>query len=160
MTIKEGDNIPAATVKTMTAEGLQDVSTDDLFSGKKVAFFGVPGAFTPTCSAKHVPGFMAQAEVLKGKGVDSIVCLAWNDPFVMDAWAKDQGTGDTIAMVADGNGELTQAMGLEFDASGAGLGPRNRRFSMIVEDGVVRKLNLEEGGAFEVSSAEQLVEQL
>lgn len=160
MTIKAGDRIPEATLKVMTEEGIKNVSTDELFAGKKVAFFGVPGAYTPTCSAKHVPGFLQSAEALKGKGIEAIVCMAWNDPFVMGAWAKDQGTGDRIVMVADGNGELSQKMGIEFDASGAGLGTRNRRFSAVVEDGVVKLINLEEGGAFESSSAEQLLQQL
>ncbi len=160
MTIKVGDKIPEATLKVMTEDGIKNVSTSDLFAGKKVAFFGVPGAYTPTCSAKHVPGFLNHAADFKAKGVDSIVCLAVNDPFVMGAWAKDQGTGDTIVMAADGNAELTDKMGVGFDASGAGLGHRNRRFSMIVENSVVKTLNLEEGGAYEVSSPEQLLEQL
>jgi len=160
MTIQVGDRIPDATLKVMTDDGITNMTTGEIFGGKKVAFFGVPGAFTPTCSAKHLPGFIEQADALAAKGVDSIACLAWNDPFVMGAWAKAQNVGDTVQMLADGNGELTEAMGLTFDASGAGLGPRNRRFSMIVDDGVVTSLNLEEGGAYEVSSAEQLLKQL
>ena len=160
MTIKVGDKIPEATLRAMGEGGIQAMTTGEIFSGKKVAFFGVPGAYTPTCSAKHVPGFLQHAADFKAKGVDAIACVAWNDPFVMAAWAKDQGTGDEIMMLSDGNGELTQAMGIEFDASGAGLGVRNRRFSAIVEDGVVTQLNLEEGGAYEVSSPEQLLEQL
>ena len=160
MTIQVGDRIPEATVKVMTDDGITDMSTGDIFGGKKVAFFGVPGAFTPTCSAKHLPGFITQAGALKAQGVDTIACLAWNDPFVMGAWAKAQNVGNAVLMLADGNGELTEAMGVAFDASGAGLGSRNRRFSMVVDDGVVTALNLEEGGAFEVSSAEQLLKQL
>ena len=154
MTIQVGDRIPDATLKVMTDDGITDMTTGDIFGGKKVAFFGVPGAFTPTCSAKHLPGFVEQAVALGAKGVDSIACLAWNDPFVMGAWAKSQNVGEAVLMLADGNGELTEAMGVAFDASGAGLGPRNRRFSMVVDDGVVSALNLEEGGAYEVSSAQ------
>ncbi|MCP4329003.1 MAG: peroxiredoxin [Alphaproteobacteria bacterium] len=160
MTIQVGDRIPEATLRMMTDDGIVEMSTGDVFGGKKVAFFGVPGAFTPTCSAKHLPGFVRQADALKGKGVDAIACLAWNDPFVMGAWGTAQSVGDKVMMLADGNGELTTAMGLAFDASGHGLGKRNRRFSMVVDDGVVSALNLEDGGAFEVSSAEHLLKQL
>jgi peroxiredoxin len=160
MTIQVGDRIPEATLRVMTDDGIVQKSTKDIFEGKKVALFGVPGAFTPTCSAKHLPGFVDKSEALKSKGIDTIACLAWNDPFVMGAWGKAQNVGDKVVMLSDGNGELTEAMGLAFDASGAGLGRRNRRFSMVVDDGVVKALNVEEGGAFEVSSAEHLLNQL
>ena len=160
MTIKLGDRMPPATLKVMGANGVEDVSTDSLFKGKRVALFAVPGAFTPTCSARHLPGFVRDADALKAKGVDEIVCLSVNDAFVMDAWGKAQNTGDKVTMVADGNARLTQALGLERDASGAGMGTRSKRYSMIVEDGEVKVLNTEAAGAFEVSSAEHLLSQL
>jgi peroxiredoxin len=160
MTIKLGDRMPPATLKVMGANGVEDVSTDSLFKGKRVALFAVPGAFTPTCSARHLPGFVRDADALKAKGVDEIVCLSVNDAFVMDAWGKAQNTGDKVTMVADGNAQLTQALGLERDASGAGMGTRSKRYSMIVEDGEVKVLNTEAAGAFEVSSAEHLLSQL
>ncbi len=160
MTIRVGDRIPDATLRIMTDDGIVEKTTGEIFGDRKVAFFGVPGAFTPTCSAQHLPGFVQHADALKAKGVDAIACLAWNDPFVMGAWGKAQNVGDKVMMLADGNGELTEAMGLGFDASGHGLGTRNRRFSMVVDDGVVSTLNLEEGGAFEVSSAEHMLNQL
>ncbi len=160
MTIKVGDKIPSVTLMRMGSDGPEAVSSDDVFAGKKVAFFGVPGAFTPTCSAKHVPGFMQNAEALKSKGIDSIVCTSVNDVFVMGAWGKDQNTGDTIEMVADGDAAFTKAAGLELDLTGKGLGLRNQRFSMIVEDGVVKTLNIDPAGAFEATSAEALLKQL
>ncbi|NQV47507.1 MAG: peroxiredoxin [Rhodospirillaceae bacterium] len=160
MTINSGDTIPAATVYVMGADGPDAVSTDDLFKGKKVALFGLPGAYTPTCSARHVPGFLENADALKAKGIDSIVCLSVNDAFVMGAWGKDLGVGDTIIMAGDGSAELTHAMGLELDLTGRGLGVRCDRFSAIVDDGVVVTLNREAPGAFEVSSAEKMLEQL
>ena len=160
MTIELGDRIPSATLKVMGATGVEDVSTDSLFKGKRVALFAVPGAFTPTCSARHLPGFVRDADALKAKGVDEIVCLSVNDAFVMDAWGKAQNTGDKVTMVADGNAQLTQALGLELDASGVGMGTRSKRYSMIVEDGEVKVLNTEAAGAFEVSSAEHLLSQL
>jgi peroxiredoxin (alkyl hydroperoxide reductase subunit C) len=160
MTIKVGDRIPSVTLMKMGPDGPQAISSDDVFAGKKVAFFGVPGAFTPTCSAKHVPGFLANAGALKAKGVDSIVCTAVNDVFVMGAWAKDQNTGDKIEMVADGDAAFTKAAGLELDLNGKGLGVRNERFSMIVEDGVVKALNIDPAGTFEQTSAEALLKQL
>lgn len=160
MTISKGDRIPSVTLKEMAGDGLKDVATADLFSGRKVVAFCVPGAFTPTCSAKHLPGFVENADAIRAKGVDDIVCLSVNDAFVMGAWGKDQGVGGKVRMLADGSGDLAKAMGVELDLSGLGLGVRARRYSMIVEDGTVSALNLEEGGAFQVSSAEKILEQL
>ncbi len=160
MTIKVGDKIPSTTLMEKQVDGPAPVTTDDLFKGKKVALFALPGAFTPTCSAKHVPGFVQNHDAFKAKGVDSIVCLSVNDAFVMGAWGKDQGAGDKVRMLADGNGEFTRAVGLEFDASKFGMGKRSQRYSMIVDDGVVKSLNVEEPGAFEVSSAEYTLKQL
>ena len=160
MTIKIGDKIPSATLMTPTADGPQQISTDELFGGKTVALFAVPGAFTPTCSAKHLPGFKDHAEDLKAKGVDTIACVSVNDAFVMGAWGKDQGIDGEVTMLADGNGDFTKALGLELDGSKFGMGPRSQRYSLIAEDGVVKQLNLEEGGEFRVSSADYLLEQL
>ncbi len=156
MTIKVGDRIPDVTLKHMTAEGIQDISTQELFGGKKVVLFALPGAFTPTCSAKHLPGFIQHAGVLKGKGVDTIACLSVNDAFVMDAWGKAQGAGDDVLMLADGNADFSKAVGLELDASGFGMGIRAQRYAMVVDDGAVTALNVEAPGAFEVSSAEAI----
>ena len=160
MTVKKGDKIPEATLQRMGASGPEPITTEELFGGKKVAFFALPGAFTPTCSAKHVPGYLANADALKGKGIDMIACMSVNDAFVMGAWAKDQGTGDKIAMLADGSGIFAKALGLEFDASKFGMGTRSQRFSMIVNDGTVEELNIEAPGAFEVSTAEHMLKQL
>jgi len=160
MTIKVGDKIPSVTLMKMGTDGPQAVTTDDIFAGKTVAFFGVPGAFTPTCSAKHVPGFVENADALKAKGIDSIICTSVNDVFVMGAWAKDQNTGVKVEMVADGDAAFTKAAGLELDLTGKGLGLRNERFSMIVKDGVVKTLNIDPAGAFEETSAEALLKQL
>ncbi|MDX1401796.1 MAG: peroxiredoxin [Kiloniellales bacterium] len=160
MTISVGDSVPSVTMKHKTAEGIQNISTSELFDGKKVVVFGLPGAFTPTCSAKHLPGYLAKASDLKAKGVDTIACLSVNDAFVMDAWGKDQGVGDEVLMLADGNAELTEALGLVFDGRGFGMGTRCQRFAMIVDDGKVTVLNIEEPGAFEVSSAEAILEAL
>lgn len=160
MTVKKGDRIPEATLQRMGASGPEPITTEEIFSGKKVAFFALPGAFTPTCSAKHVPGYLANADALKGKGIDMIACMSVNDAFVMGAWAKDQGTGDKIAMLADGSGIFAKALGLEFDASKFGMGTRSQRFSMIVNDGTVEELNIEAPGAFEVSTAEYMLKQL
>ncbi len=157
MTIKVGDKIPSVTLREMTPDGPKPVSTDELFAGKKVALFALPGAFTPTCSAKHVPGFVQNAEALKAKGIDTIACVSVNDAFVMGAWGKDQGAGDKVRMLADGNGEFTQAVGLEMDGTKFGMGKRSQRYSMIVDNGVVKSLNVEQPGAFEVSSAEFLL---
>ena len=160
MTISVGDKIPAATLTQMTADGPAPISTDDLFAGKKVVLFSVPGAFTPTCSAQHLPGFVNHADDIKGKGVDTIACMAVNDVFVMNAWGKDQNTADKVLMLADGNAEFSKALGLELDASGFGMGTRGQRFSLIADNGVVTHLNLEDGGAFQNSSAEVALSQL
>src|ERR1700761_1765515 len=160
MTIKVGDKLPSVTLTLATAEGPKPVTTDEFFGGKKVALFALPGAFTPTCSAKHLPGFKEHAAELKAKGVDTIACLSVNDVFVMKAWAKDQGITDEVMMLADGNAAWTKALGLEFDGSKFGMGVRAQRFSLVAKDGVVTQLNVEEPGAFEVSSAEYLLEHL
>jgi peroxiredoxin len=160
MTIKVGDKIPSATLYRLGEKGPEAVKTEDLFSGKKVVLFGLPGAFTPTCSAKHVPGFVQNAAALKAKGVDTIACMSVNDAFVMGAWAKDQGTAGKVEMLGDGSGELTKKMGIELDLNGRGLGTRCRRFSMLVDNGVVKTLNLEEGGALETSGADTLLGQI
>jgi peroxiredoxin len=160
MTIKVGDTVPAATFTTFGPDGPGPLSTDQLLKGKKVAIFAVPGAFTPTCSAKHLPSFKQHAADLKAKGVDTIACVSVNDVFVMKAWGENQGVGDDILMLADGNGAFTKAVGLELDGSRFGMGPRSQRYSMIVDDGVVKELNVESGGEFRVSSAEYMLEQL
>jgi peroxiredoxin len=160
MAIKEGDKIPSGTVTMMTGEGPKPVSTDDLFKGKKVVVFAVPGAFTPTCSAKHLPGFVEKAQEIKAKGINTIACIAVNDAFVMDAWGKSQNTAGKVEMLADGSSKFTDALGLGMDLTDRGLGKRSRRYSMIVDNGVVTKLNLEEGGAFQVSDAQTILKQL
>ena len=160
MTIKVGDKIPSATLMQMKDGGPKPVKTDELFGNKKVVLFALPGAFTPTCSAKHLPGFVQSAGALKAKGVDTIACLSVNDAFVMDAWGKDQKTGDKVMMLADGNGEFSKAVGLTMDASGYGMGTRSQRYAMVVKDGVVKTLNVEAPGAFEVSSAEAVLKAL
>ena len=157
MTIKVGDKIPSATLHVMGQDGPEAVTTDELFRGKKVVLFALPGAFTPTCSARHLPGYVEKAEEFKGKGVDSIVCLSVNDAFVMGAWGKDQQVGDKVQMVADGSGQLTESMGLTFDLSDKGLGKRSQRYAMLVDDGVVKVLNIEDAGAFEVSGADTML---
>ena len=161
MTIQIGDRIPNATFAQATAEGPKPVSTDDIFAGKTVALFAVPGAFTPTCSARHLPGFKDHLADIQAKGVDTVACISVNDAFVMKAWGESQGiTDDSIVMLADGNGELTRALGLVLDGTGFGLGERSQRYSMLVKDGVVEQLNIEQGGEFKVSSAEHLLAQL
>ncbi|MBX9575200.1 MAG: peroxiredoxin [Caulobacteraceae bacterium] len=161
MTIQIGDRIPSATLSLATSEGPKPVSTDDFFKGRTVALFAVPGAFTPTCSARHLPGFTEKLEELKAKGVDAVACISVNDAFVMRAWGDSQGVGDEeIAMLADGNGDFTRAAGLTLDAKGFGMGERSQRYSLIARDGVVEQLNVEQGGEFRVSSAEHLLTQL
>ena len=160
MTIKVGDKLPEATFTTMTAEGPRPMTTAEVFGGKKVALFAVPGAFTPTCSAKHLPGFVNNFDALKNKGIDRVVCVSVNDVFVMSAWGKDQKVGDKVLMLADGNGAFAKALGLELDAKGFGMGTRSQRYSMIVDDGVVKQLNVEAGGEFKVSAAEHMLGQL
>ena len=144
----------------MNADGPGSLSTDELFSGKKVVLFSVPGAFTPTCSKEHLPGFIDQADAIKAKGVDTIACMAVNDMFVMDAWGKSAGAGDKVLMLADGNGTYAAALGLELDASGFGLGTRGQRFALVMEDGTITQLHVEEPMAFKVSSAENILENL
>jgi peroxiredoxin len=160
MTIKVGDRLPSAKLSEATAEGPKPVKTEDVFKGKRVALFAVPGAFTPTCSAKHLPGFKQQAHAIKAKGVDVIACISVNDAFVMRAWAEDQAVGEDILMLGDGSGDFTRAIGLEMDATGFGMGKRSQRYSMIVDDGVVTELNVEAAGEFKVSSADYLLAQL
>lgn len=160
MTIKVGDKIPSATLMQMKDGGPKPVKTDDLFAGKKVVVFALPGAFTPTCSAKHLPSFVQNADAIKAKGIDTIACVSVNDAFVMGAWGEQQKVGDKIMMLGDGNGDLTRALGLEMDGSRFGMGKRSQRFAMIVDNGVVKELNVEEPGAFAVSSAEHILTQL
>jgi peroxiredoxin len=160
MTIKAGDKVPAVKLKSMTKDGIKDFTTDDIFKGKKVAIFGLPGAFTPTCSAKHLPGFVNHYEALKAKGVDTVACVSVNDAFVMDAWGKAQNVGDKVLMLADGNADFAKAMGIEMDGTGFGMGLRMKRFSMYVVDGEVKSFNLEKPGAFEVSNVETMLTQV
>jgi len=160
MTIKVGDKLPDATFRVMKDGKPADLTVADLTKGKKVALFAVPGAFTPTCSAKHLPSYKEKAAELRAKGVDTIACVSVNDVFVMNAWGKDQQVGDDVLMLADGNGVFAKAVGLEMDASGFGMGSRSRRYSLIAEDGVVKQLNIEAGGEFKVSSADYMLEHL
>ena len=160
MAISVGDKIPSAKLKTMTAEGPKDISTDDIFNGKKVVLFAVPGAFTPTCSAKHLPGFVEKAAEIKGKGVDTIACLAVNDAFVMGAWGKVQNTGEKVLMLADGAAAFTKQLGLDLDLTGPGMGVRSKRYAMLVDNGTVKALQVEAPGAFEVSSADAILKAL
>jgi len=158
MTIKVGDKVPTGTLREKTAEGIDEIATADFFGGKKVVLFSVPGAFTPTCSAKHLPGYVSHAAELKGKGVDEIACLAVNDPFVMEAWGKDQHVGGSVRMLADGSGDFTKALDLVLDLSAIGLGVRGSRFAMVVDDGTVTHLAVEPNpGELDVSSAESVL---
>ena len=158
--IQTGDKMPAVTLRVLTADGMDDINTADVFAGKTVVLFGVPGAFTPTCSAQHLPSYLKNYDALKAKGVDAIACLAVNDPFVMKNWAETSGATDKVQMLPDGNAELTKALGLEMDGTGFGLGIRSQRFAAIVQDGVVSHLAVEEPGAYNVSSAEAILKQL
>ena len=160
MAIKAGERLPSGTLKTMTKEGPKDITTDELFKGKKVVLFSVPGAFTPTCDAKHLPGFVQLADQLKAKGVDTIACMAVNDVFVMNAWGKSSSVGDKILMLADGNGDYARALGLELDAKGYGMGLRGQRFALIVKDGTATHVDVEAPGQFKVSAAEHVLGQL
>jgi peroxiredoxin len=160
MNISVGDRLPESTFMTMTAEGPNKLSTADIFGGKTVALFALPGAYTPTCSAKHLPGFISKSDEILAAGVDSIACLSVNDVFVMGAWGEQQGAGTDVTMLADGNGDFTKAVGLEMDGSGFGMGLRSQRYSMLVKDGVVAELNIEAPGTFEVSTAEHMLGQL
>jgi peroxiredoxin len=157
MPISEGEKIPALTLKTAD---MADVTTEELFADRKVVLFAVPGAFTPTCSNQHLPGYIDRAAEIRGRGVDEIICVSVNDAFVMKAWGEDRGSGDAVRMIADGNGELARALGLDFDGSGIGFGLRSQRYAAIVEDGIVTKLAVEEPMKFEVSSAEAILEAL
>ena len=160
MTIKVGDRIPSSMLGVMTPDGPRPINSDEVFKGKTVALFAVPGAFTPTCSARHLPGFKDKRDELAGKGVDTVACLSVNDPFVMGAWKKANEGAEDILFLADGSGDLTRALGLTLDATGFGMGERSQRYSMLVKDGVVEQLNVEQGGEFKVSSAEHLLAQL
>ncbi|WP_417516659.1 peroxiredoxin [Minwuia sp.] len=161
MTIQEGDKMPEGGLMQMTGEGPAPITTDELFSGKKVVLFAVPGAFTPTCSAKHVPGFVSKADQFKSKGVDTIACLSVNDVFVMDAWGKDQAAGDKVMMLADGSGDYVSRLGLELDLTPRGMGKRATRFAMIVNDGKVEHLAVESNpGELTVSGADAILEKL
>ena len=160
MAIKVGDSIPDVGFRYMGDDGIKEITTGELFGGKKVVLFALPGAFTPTCSAQHVPGYVKNADAILGKGVDTIACVSVNDAFVMGAWAKDQGTDGKVMMLADGNADFTKAVGLELDASGFGMGQRSQRYAMVVEDGVVKALSVEDGPGLDVSAAEKILTQL
>ncbi len=161
MSIRVGDRIPSVTLRHMTADGPAEITTEEVFSGKTVILFALPGAFTPTCSAKHLPGYLRHVDAIKAKGVDAIACLSVNDAYVMDAWGKDQGVGDKVLMLADGLAAFTKAVGLDLDLSDRGLGLRSKRYAMRVEDGVVRSLNIEDAPrSLEVSSAEKMLAEL
>ena len=154
MTIQVGDTMPAGTLTHMTKDGPKPVTTNELFKGKKVVLFSVPGAFTPTCHARHLPGFVSHIEAFRGKGIDTVACLSVNDVFVMDAWGKAASVGDSVLMLADGNAEYTKLLGLELDASAFGMGTRGKRFALVASDGVVTHLLVEAPGDFKISSAE------
>ncbi len=156
MTIQTGDRLPDANFMTMTADGPAPLATADVFAGKRVALFAVPGAFTPTCSARHLPGFVEKADALKAKGIDTIACTSVNDVFVMGAWAADQGA-EGVVMLADGNGDFAQALGLVMDGTAFGMGQRSQRYAMVVNDGVVEHLFVDDAGGFEVSSADHML---
>jgi peroxiredoxin len=160
MTIKAGDKMPSGTLKRMTKEGPKDISSDEIFKGKRVVLFSVPGAFTPTCDAKHLPGYVELADQLRAKGVDTLACMAVNDVFVMNAWGKAQSVGDKVVMLADGNGDYARALGLELDAKGYGMGMRGQRFAIVVKDGVATDVYIEQPGQFKVSAAEHVLAQL
>ena len=160
MTISAGDSVPQIDFTTMTADGPSPISVDDIFKGKKVILFGIPGAFTPTCSAKHLPGYVEYADAIKAKGVDTIACMSVNDAFVMGAWGKDQNVGDNVLLLADGSAKFTEAAGLILDLTERGLGVRCERFAMIVDDGVASSIHVEGPGEFEVSSAEAILGKL
>lgn len=160
MTIKVGDKLPDVGLQHKTAEGIDTLDNAALFAGKKVVLFAVPGAFTPTCSAQHVPSFVKNAEALKAKGVDAVACVSVNDPFVMGVWAEDQGSDGKVMMLADGSAKFAKAIGLEFDLTERGLGVRSQRYAMVVEDGTVSQLFVEEPGAYDVSSAENVLAHL
>lgn len=158
MAIQVGDKIPSVTLKHLSDGGMAEITTDEIFSGKKVVMFAVPGAFTPTCHNAHLPGYIQRVDDLRAKGVDSVVCLAVNDPFVMKAWGTQSGADGKVIMLPDGNGEFTRAMGLEMDGSGYGLGERSQRFAMVVDSGTVSKIEIEPGSGVTVSGADHILE--
>src|SRR6202030_1568301 len=160
MTIKVGDNIPSVTLRYLTPEGVKAVGSDEFFRGKRVALFAVPGAYTRTCSQRHLPSYVTNAAALKGKGIDTVACIAVNDAFVMDAWGKAHGADGKIMMLGDGSADFTRAIGLDLDRISAGMGIRSQRYSMVVEDGIVKQLNVEPSGEYGVSSAEAMLEKL
>ena len=160
MAIKVGEKIPDVTLKAATSEGMRDITTAELFGGKRVVLFALPGAFTPTCSAKHLSGFIEKAAEIKTRGIDTIACLSVNDAFVMDAWGKAHGAGDAVLMLADGNGDFSKAVGLDFDGSNFGMGTHSQRYAAVIEDGVVKELAVEKPMEFKVSSAEAILESL
>ena len=160
MTIAIGDRLPEATFRVLGSDGIETVTSSKVFGGKKVVLFAVPGAFTPTCSDYHLPGYVIRADELRAKGVDKVACIAVNDAFVMDAWGKAREVGENVVMLGDGNGDFTRQLGLTLDAKGFGMGERSQRYSMLVKDGVVSQLNIEQPGEFKVSSAEHLLTQL
>ena len=160
MSIQQGEKMPAGDFGIMTADGPGKISAADLFAGKKVVLISVPGAFTPTCSMNHLPGYVEQNAALKAKGVDTVACMSVNDTFVMDAWGKDRGVGDDVVMLADGNGTYSDALGLTMDASGFGMGTRGQRFAIVVDDGIATHVHVEEPGQFKVSAAEAVLEVL
>lgn len=160
MTISVGDRMPEGNFAVMTGDGPGSVSAAELFGGKKVVLFSVPGAYTPTCSAQHLPGFVQNAAALRAKGVDTVACMAVNDVFVMDAWGKDQNVSDAVTMLADGNGDYTNALGLGLDASGFGMGQRGQRFALVVDDGIATGVYVEGPGEFKVSAAEAVLDAL
>ena len=160
MTIKAGDRMPEGKFKVATPDGPKDLGTGELFKGKNVLLFAVPGAFTPTCDARHLPGYVENADAFKAKGIDTIACMSVNDVFVMKAWGKAQGTDGKVLMLADGNGDYARALGLELDASGFGMGQRSQRFAILVRDGVASQVQVEKGGEFKVSAAEYMLGQM
>jgi glutaredoxin/glutathione-dependent peroxiredoxin len=160
MAIKEGDKIPSVTLRYLTPEGVKAVPSDEFFAGKKVVVFGLPGAYTRTCSSRHLPGYVTNAAALRAKGVDAIGCISVNDPFVMDAWGKEHQAGDKVFMLGDGSAEFTKAIGLELDRVKEGMGIRSQRYAMLVDNGVVKKLHVEKAGGYGVSSAEAMLEAL
>lgn len=160
MTIKVGDRVPSVTLRYLGPDGIKPVSSDEFFKGRKVALFGLPGAYTRTCSSRHLPGYVANAAALKEKGIDTIACISVNDAFVMDAWGKEHGAGGKVVMLGDGSCEFTEAIGLTVDRREAGMGIRSQRYSMIVDDGIVKELNVEPSGQYGISSAEAMLERV
>ena len=160
MTIKVGDRVPSVTLRYLSAEGVKAVPSEEFFKGRKVVVFGLPGAYTRTCSSRHLPGYVQHAEKLREKGIDAVACLSVNDAFVMGAWGKEHGAGEKVTMLGDGSAEFTTAIGLELDRVKEGMGLRSQRYSMVVEDGVVTALNVEKPGEYAVSSAEAMLEKL